>query len=66
VVLAPSVSTRYADSLGTYQYCVGEWSNELVYLTKFLEQHLDLVQINSTSEASLTSYLVEMYSYLIH
>jgi hypothetical protein len=57
VVLMPSVSTRYAESLGTYQYCVEEWHDEIVYLTKFLEQRLGLGQINSTSRVSLASYL---------
>jgi hypothetical protein len=30
VVLVLSISTRNADSLGTYQYCVGDWPDEMV------------------------------------
>jgi hypothetical protein len=37
VVLVPSVSIRYAESLGTHQYCIRGWPNEMVYLTKLLK-----------------------------
>jgi uncharacterized protein YutD len=63
VVLVLSILIRYAESLGTYQYCVGDWPNEMVYLTNFLKQHLELIQINCTSETSLTSYIADIQAH---
>jgi hypothetical protein len=65
LMLSVSISIRNADSLGTCQYCVGDWPDEMVYLIKCLEQCLELVQINSISEESLTSYLANIQAQLI-
>jgi hypothetical protein len=56
VVFVLSISSRNADSLGACQYCVGDWPDEMVYLTKLLKQRLELVQIKCTSGESLAPY----------